>query len=91
MNRVTISSDKLTDRGRNEKTGKDWEQSYQEAYFHEAGKPYPTSCKLPLYDNARPFPKGEYQTEQALEINEYGKLRVKSDLQLSAFTAPAGK
>lgn len=89
IQRVTVASDKKIDTGRNAQTGKEWKQEYQDGYLHEAGKPYPTSCRIPLYDGARPFPLGEMQTDQRLEIDQYGKLRVQSDLALSPVAAKA--
>lgn len=88
MSRVTVASEMKQESGRSA-SGKDYTEKWQEGYLHEAGKPYPTSCKIPLYDNARPFPLGEFQTEQALEINQFNRLRVKTDLLLSP--VPAAK
>lgn len=88
-NRVTIASGEKQESGTS-KNGKAFTERYQEAYLHEVGKPYPTSCRLPLWDNARPYPTGEFQTAQELEISEFGRLQVKRDLVLSPFT-PAAK
>lgn len=82
MNKVTIDSEAQTESGTS-KNGKPFTERYQSAYLHEAGKKFPTSCKLPLWDNARPYAQGDYSTEQALEISEFGRLQVKRDLVLS--------
>lgn len=76
--KVTIASDvksKPFEKG-------DGTERYQDAYLHEAGKPFPTSCKVRLYDNARPYAQGEYETKQDVEVNSFGVLRVKTELAL---------
>lgn len=86
MQRVTIASGKKSESGK-KADGTSWTQEFQEAYLHEDGKKYPTSCRVMLYDGARPFSEGEMQTDQRLKIDQYGKLRVESDLQLSPVAA----
>lgn len=84
--KVTIASGVKTNQGRSD-SGKEFNERYQDAYLHEAGKQYPTSCKVMLYDNARPFAEGDYDTKQDVEINQYGKLRVKTELVLAPVAA----
>lgn len=88
MQRVTVASGKKSESGKKQ-DGSNWTQEYQEAYLHEEGKRFPTSCRIVLYDGARPFAEGDMQTDQRLKIDQYGKLRVESDLALSP--VPAGK
>ena len=86
--RVTIEAGVKTESGTSSK-GKAFTSRSQSAYLHEAGKKFPTSCTIPLYDGAREYPAGEFDTTQDLEINEFGRLQVKRELLLTP--APAGK
>jgi hypothetical protein len=80
--RVTIASDRKTETGVS-KNGKPFTENFQDAYLHEPGKKYPTSCRVALYDNARPYQQGEYETSQDVEINDFGRLVVRRDLVLT--------
>jgi hypothetical protein len=84
--RVTIDSDLKVEHGTS-KNGKPYTERYQEAYLHVAGAKYPKACKLSLYENGRPFPVGDYETEQEVYINDYNKLRVKSEIALAPVAA----
>lgn len=84
--KITIASGEKFEKYK-DADGRNAEARFQDAYIHEQGKPYPTSCKLPLYGDSRPFPEGEYETEQAVEVNQFNKLRVKSELELSRVAA----
>lgn len=86
--RVTIEGDLQTNNGRSS-SGKEFTERFQNAYLHVAGSKYPKSCKVMLWDNARPYAPGDYDTTQDLEINEFGKLRVKTDLVLAPATSKA--
>lgn len=80
--RISIEGDALSERGVS-KNGKAYEERWQQAYMHEKGKRFPTSCKLPLWDGARPYAPGEYETDQQLEISEFNRLQVSRELKLS--------
>jgi len=88
--RVTIASNEKTE-PYTDSNGRPASARYQDAYLHEPGKPYPTSCKLPLYEAARAYAPGEYETGQDLEINNFGKLRVRSEIALRPVAAAAAK
>ncbi len=79
--RVTVDGEVKTASGTS-KNGKPYTERFQDAYLHVAGAKFPKSCKVMLYDNARPYAAGEYETEQDIEINEYGKLVVMRELVL---------
>lgn len=79
--RVTIEAGVKTESGTS-RTGKAFTSRSQSAYLHEAGKKFPTSCKIELYDGAREYAAGEFDTSQDLEISEFGRLQVKRDLVL---------
>lgn len=81
--RVTIEAGVKTDSGVSSK-GKQYTSRSQSAYLHEAGKKFPTSCKIELYDGAREYAAGDFESSQDLEISEFGRLQVKRDLVLSA-------
>ena len=85
--KVTIEDEVKTDNGVS-KDGKPWTERYQEAFLHNGGR-FPKSCKVTLYDNARPYRGGDYETEQELEISDYGRLQVKRELALTPLPAPA--
>ena len=88
MPRVIIEPGVKTESGTSSK-GKPFTSRSQSAYLQEAGKKYPTSCKIELYDGAREYPAGNFDSSQDLEISEFGRLQVKRELMLSP--APSAK
>jgi hypothetical protein len=86
--RITIEGNEQIDRGKTS-DGQPFEERFQQAYLHEEGKRFPTSCRVRLFDNARAFQPGDYDTEQSVQISKYGRLEVVRDLELTP--APAAK
>ena len=88
MPRVIIEPGVKTESGTSSK-GKPFTSRSQSAYLQEPGKKFPTSCKIELYDGAREYPAGDFDSTQDLEISEFGRLQVKRELMLTP--APVGK
>ncbi len=86
-NKITVEGDVKSESGTS-KNGKAFTERYQEGYLHVLGAKFPKSCRIPLYDNARPYPAGDFETDQDVEINDYGRLVVKRELVLH-HVAPA--
>jgi hypothetical protein len=84
--KVTIDGPEQVERGTS-KNGKAFEERFQQAYLHEPGKKFPTSCKLPLWDGARPYAPGDYETDQQLEVSEFNRLHVVREIALTPLPA----
>lgn len=79
--KVTISA-KVDERSGKRDDGSRWFTREQVAFLHEPGQPYPTSCKIRLEEDQKPYAAGDYETDALLMIGDFNRLRVSYDLGL---------
>jgi hypothetical protein len=68
--------------------GRPWTMREQEAWCHFPNHPYPLLIKFSLKEGAQPYPVGFYSiATSSCEVNRYGNLAFKSELDLIPATA----